>query len=169
MPKPSAGRKHGDQERQPGREDRYEWIRIEKILLPKSDETLDEKTVAVIAESILVFDLLQPIGVRRVTEKRKDGEIMEKIALAFGAHRLEAMKRLGRKEIPCFYVEGDETDAQLVRLGENLWRKRTSVLRDAERLVEYFKFASAKLSGQPEKASSGARRGVQHWQLVSCR
>jgi ParB-like chromosome segregation protein Spo0J len=150
---------HADQARQPGCETQYEWISVEKILLPKSDDKLDEKTVAGIAESIHLFDLLHPIAVRRVTEKQEDGETTEKIVLVAGAHRLEAMKRLGRKKVPCFYVEGDETDAQLVRLGENLWRKTLTVLRHAEGLVEYLNLASAKVnvSGQPARKSKLGR------------
>ena len=135
---------HGDQARQSGRETQYEWISVEKIFLPKSDDELDEKIVADIAESIHVFDQLHPIAVRRVTEKQKDGDIREAIVLVAGAHRLEAMKRLERRKIPCYFVDGDETNAQLVRLGENLWRKSLTVLRNAEGLVEYLNLASAK-------------------------
>jgi hypothetical protein len=60
------------------------------------------------------------------------------------------MKLLERKEIACFYIDGDETAAELVRIGENLWRKTLTVLRRAELLVEYLNLASAKvnLSGQ---------------------
>jgi hypothetical protein len=149
----------GEQARQSGRETQYEWIRVKKILLPKSEDRLDEKTVAGIAESILVFDLLHPIAVRRVTEKQKEGEIRERIVLVAGAHRLEAMKRLKRKKIPCYFVNGDETNTQLVRLGENLWRKTLTVLRNAEGLVEYLNLASAKvnLSGQPVRKSKLGR------------
>ena len=123
MRKSREDSKHGDQVRQADRETLYEWIKVKNILLPKSDDKLDEKTVAGIAESTLLFDLLHPIAVRRVTEKQDDGETTQKIVLVAGAHRLEAMKRLGRKKAPCSFVDGDETDAQLVRLGENLWRK----------------------------------------------
>jgi hypothetical protein len=148
-----------DQSRQLGLETKYEWISIRKILLPKTDDELDENTVAGIAESIHMFDLLHPIAVRRVMEEQEDGEILEKIVLGAGAHRLEAMKRLGRKKIPCFYVEGNETDAQLVRLGEDLWRKTLTVLRRAEKLVEYYRLASAKvnISGQPARKSKFGR------------
>jgi hypothetical protein len=132
------------------RETRYEWISVKKILLPKSDDKLDEKTVAGIAESIHLFDILHPIAVRRVGNK---------IVLVAGAHRLEAMKRLKRKKIPCLFVDGDETDARLVRLGENLWRKTITVLRHAEGLVEYLNFASARVnnSGQPVRKSKVGR------------
>jgi ParB-like nuclease domain len=137
----------------------YHWIRVDKILILKRDDKLDEKTVAAIAESILLFDLLHPIAVRRVTEKQEDGEAREKIVLVAGAHRLKAVKRLGQKKVPCFFVKGDETDAQLVRLGENLWRKTLTVLRHAEGLVEYLNLASARvnLSGQPGQKSKLGR------------
>jgi hypothetical protein len=155
MRKSREDSKHGDQVRQADRETLYEWIKVKNILLPKSGDKLDGKTVAGIAESILLFDLLHPIAVRRVTEKQEAEETTEKIVLVAGAHRLEAMKRLGRKKVPCFYVEGDETDAQLVRLGENLWRKTLTVLRYAEGLVEYLNLASAKVnnSGQVGRKS----------------
>jgi ParB-like chromosome segregation protein Spo0J len=161
-PRRKRSSQRADQACQLGRETQYNWIRVKKILLPKSDAQLDEKTVAGIAESIQVFGQLHPIAVRRVTERQEDGETTEKIVLVAGAHRLEAVKRLGRKKIPCSYVEGDETDAQLVQLGENLWRKTLTVLRHAEGLAEYIKLASAKLniSGQlVEKSKPGRPPG----------
>jgi hypothetical protein len=47
-----------------GRETRYEWVKVKNILLPQVDDELDEKVVADIAESILLFDLLHPLVVR---------------------------------------------------------------------------------------------------------
>lgn len=139
-----------DQARQLGRETPYEWISVRKILLPKSDEKLDQGIVNGIAESIAVVDLLHPIAVRRVTEKTKDGKTKVRIVLVAGAHRLAAMKRLGQEKIPCIFVDGDEAEVQLVRLAEDLWRRTLTVLRRSEMLVEYVKLASAKMkvSGQ---------------------
>jgi ParB-like chromosome segregation protein Spo0J len=162
MRKSRVDTKHGDQARQDDSKTQYHWIRVKKILLPKSNAKLDEKTVAGIAESIQLFGQLHPIAVRRVTKKQEDGETTKKIVLVAGAHRLEAVKRLGRKKVPCSYVEGDETDAQLVQLGENLWRKTLTVLRHAEGFAEYIKLASAKLniSGQlVEKSEPGRPPG----------
>ena len=149
-PRRERSGQRADEAHRLGRETQYELISVEKILLPKSDDELDEETIAGIAESILVFDLLHPIAVRRVTEKQDDGEPTHKIVLVAGAHRLEAMKRLGREKVPCSCVDGDETDVQLVRLGENLFRKTLTVLRRAEGLVEYLNIAAAKVnnSGQ---------------------
>lgn len=146
----SKGAIDHDRVRESGPEIHYELINVKKILIRKSDETLDENLVASIAESILLFDLLHPIAVRRVAEK---------IVLVAGAHRLEAMKRLGRKKVPCLFVQGNETDAELVRLGEDLWRKTLTVLREAEKLVKYLNLASAKvnISGQPAQKSKLGR------------
>lgn len=127
---------------------RYKWLRVKDILLPKSQEEVDEKTVAAIAESIPVFGLLHPIAVRdAVGEEKCKGRKL--VVLLAGANRLETWKRLGRKRIPCTFVDGDETVAQLVRLGENLFRKAISVLGHAEGMAEYFRLVSARISGQP--------------------
>jgi ParB-like chromosome segregation protein Spo0J len=148
-----------DQARQLGRETRYAWISVKKILLPKGGEKLDQEIVKGIAESIAALDLLHPIAVRRVTEETKDGETKERIALVTGAHRLEAMKRVRKKKIPCIFVDGDEAEAQLVRLAEDLWRKTLTVLRRSEMLVEYVKLASAKMkvSGQLDQKGKPGR------------
>ncbi|MHC2385634.1 ParB-like chromosome segregation protein Spo0J [Bradyrhizobium liaoningense] len=127
----------------PGREFKYEWINVKKILLPKSDERLDEETVTAIAESIHLFGLLHPIAVRRGAQKEANGKPKAKIVLVAGAHRLEAMKRLGKTTVPCSFIDGNEAYAELVRLGENLWRKSQTVLSQAEALVKYFDLASS--------------------------
>lgn len=129
----------------------YEWVDIEEILVPKSDTKLDEQVVAGIAESILLHGILHPIAVRNTLQKQDDGETKGRIVVVAGVHRREAMKRLGQKKIPCFYVEGNDVDVQMVHLGEDLWRKNVTVLRRAEQLVEYFRLATAKvnISGQP--------------------
>jgi ParB-like chromosome segregation protein Spo0J len=137
---------------------RYEFVAVGSILL-QSDEELDERVVTDIAESVLVSDLFHPIAVRRITVTLEDGTILEKILLVAGAHRLEAIKRLGRESVPCFFVVGDDSDAHLVRLGEDLWRKNLPVLRHAEKLVEYLTLASAKfdISGQVGQKSQFGR------------
>lgn len=130
----------------PRREFGHEWINVKSILLPKSVEELDEETVTAIAESIHLFGLLHPIVVRRVTQKKANGKTETKIGLVAGAHRLEAMKRLGKTEVPCLFIDGNEAFAELVRLGENLWRKSHTVLRQAEALVRYLDLASTSLN-----------------------
>ena len=134
---------------------------MNNILVPESDDELDDRVVSEIAESIKVHGLLQPIAVRRVTEKDEDGDAKRKIVLVFGAHRLEAMKYIGQKLAPVVFVECDERQAQLVRLGENLWRRTFTVLQRADMLVEYLHLASARLyiSGQVGRKSKRGRPG----------
>lgn len=56
------------------------------------------------------------------------------------------MKRLGKTKIPCLFIDGNKAYAELVRLGENLWRKSHTVLRQAEALVRYLDLASTSLN-----------------------
>jgi ParB-like chromosome segregation protein Spo0J len=101
-----------DQAPQIRRETEYEWINVQKILLPKSEDKLDEAIVAGIAESIRVSGQLHPIAVRRTTNKHGGRKTIERIVLVAGAHRLAAAKFLQRKRVLCVYVKGDKTDAK---------------------------------------------------------
>lgn len=141
------------------REGRYRLISTASILIPKELDKLDENVVADIAESVLLYDLLHPIAVRCAEANRRGGKNKGKFALVAGAHRLEAVKRLNREKIWCFIVDGDDTDAHLVRLGEDLFRKTLTVLQKAEKLVAYFNIASAKvnISGQVGQKSKVGR------------
>ena len=134
---------------------KYDWVPVKKILVHKSHDEVDYQVVCEIAESIKVCGLLQPIAVRRVRQG-----IATKIVLIAGAHRLEACKRLGQDSIPCIFVncDGDE-NAELVRIGENLWRRNFTVLQRAEMLVEYLALASTRMtiSGQPGQKSKLGR------------
>lgn len=130
----------------PSREFNHERINVKRILIPKSDERLDEEIVTAIAESIHLFGLLHPIVVRRVVHKAANRKADTKIVLVAGAHRLEAMKRLGKTKVPCFFIDGNKAYAELVRLGENLWRKSHTVLQQADALVRYLDLASASLN-----------------------
>jgi len=133
-------------------------IRTASILIPKELDKLDENVVADIAESILLYDLLHPIAIRRAANQR-GRKNSGKFILVAGAHRLEAVKRLNRRKIWCSIVDGDDTDARLVRLGEDLFRKTLTVLQKAEKLVAYLNVASAKvnISGQVGQKSKVGR------------
>jgi ParB-like nuclease domain len=130
-----------DNRREDVQENHFEMIEVEKILIPKSHTKVDPKIVAEIAESLDFIEIINAIAVRRVGEA---------IVLVAGAHRLQAAKIAGRKEIACRFVKGDDDYAQLVSLGENLWRKQVSVLDHAIDLVKFLNLASARLnvSGQ---------------------
>jgi ParB-like nuclease domain len=155
----SAPTEHHDQPRNLHREGRYQLISTASILIPKELDKLDENVVADIAESILLYDLLHPIAIRRAEANQRGGNSKGKFVLVAGAHRLEAVKRLNRQKIWCSIVDGDDTDAKLVRLGEDLFRKALTVLQKAEKLVAYLNLASAKvnISGQVGQKSKIGR------------
>jgi hypothetical protein len=129
----------------------YRRVRLDRILTPPVRDEVDDEVVCAIAES---FPLsgggpINPITVRRVVEK-EDGEKVVKTVLVAGAHRLEAARRSGLEHIDCKFFEGDETEARIVQVEENLFRKHLTVLQRAELLAEWVKLAMAKgyISGQ---------------------
>jgi hypothetical protein len=126
-------------------------VRVDRVLtLPVHDE-LDDDVVNSIAESFPLAGggLINPITVRRVREQ-EDGEEVVKTVLVAGAHRLEAARRAGMKHINCTFFEGDETEARIVQIEENLFRRDLTVLQRAELLAEWTKLALTKgyISGQ---------------------
>ncbi|MBR0838706.1 ParB N-terminal domain-containing protein [Bradyrhizobium liaoningense] len=142
------------------REVRGEWISTTRIFVPKRQADLDEEIVTGIAHSMQAWGQLHPIYVRDVIEKRRQGKAIHRTKLVTGAHRLAAAKRLGLEKVWCAYVKGNEREARLVQLTENLWRKkRLSVLRRAEILVEYVELASTKVkvSGQVDQKKGRGR------------
>ncbi|MET4481635.1 ParB N-terminal domain-containing protein [Bradyrhizobium sp. F1.13.3] len=154
-----AGTARADETRDLHREGRYQLISTASILIPKELDKLDENVVADIGESILLYDLLHPIAIRRAEPNQRGGKNKGKFVLVAGAHRLEAIKRAGRQRIWCSILDGDDTEAKLVRLGEDLFRKTLTVLQKAEKLVAYLNLASAKvnISGQVGQKSKVGR------------
>lgn len=82
-----------------------------------------EQLAAPIAEE----GLLQPVSVRR------DGQ---SYILVFGAHRLEAARRLGWSEIPAHVEDLDALTARLREIDENLARADLTALEEAQHLAE---------------------------------
>ena len=73
-----------------------ESITIDDIYVPtKRRKTLNESTVAALAENILEEGMKMPIQVRK-----GDGRYV----LVEGLHRLEACRALGDEKIPCIIV-----------------------------------------------------------------
>ncbi len=137
-------------------------VRVKEIRVPHGDQPLDENNFSNIAESMIIHGQIFPIAVRRVTEQLENGEKSTKINLVAGAHRLAAAKLIGAKWITCVYIDGDDIDARLIQIGENLWRKDLTVLQRAEMLVEWLTVASARVnrSGQVvQKGKTGRLSG----------
>jgi ParB-like chromosome segregation protein Spo0J len=59
--------------------------------------------------------------------------------LVAGAHRLAAARHLGYERIHCeFIYYNDDITAQLVQVGEDLYRKHVTVLRHAELVTRWY-------------------------------
>lgn len=112
-------------------------IAIADIQVVSEHRELNLAVVRVIAELMLVIGLKTPITVRRI-EKIRDGVSTAAIELLAGRHRLEAASSLGWTHIDAFVMEGDETEARIWQLLENLRADLTALERaeDVAELVE---------------------------------
>jgi ParB-like chromosome segregation protein Spo0J len=122
---------------------------------------IKEPAVEAIAASLASIGLRTPISVRYF-EERPDGfppgETADAVVLLTGAHRLEAARRLGWERIECFvYHEGDEIDAQLWEISENLHRAELTVLERDEQVALWVKLNSQKVLAQSEAKHLGGR------------
>lgn len=90
-------------------------IDIQEILPTSvSLRPLDEQTVGELMNSIRFNGLLEPITVRPIDAKQ--------FRLVFGAHRLEAIRRLGWRKAPAIVREISDEESFLMNLTENLQR-----------------------------------------------
>ena len=96
---------------------------------------LDLAAVERLAESMARLGLQTPITVR------DDGEWPVLVA---GLHRLKAAERLGWDKIDAIYLDGDEQDARLWEISENLHRCDLSAVERAEHIDEWRRLTVAK-------------------------
>ena len=113
---------------------------------------LDTAAVTRLAESMAQIGLQAPITVR------DDGEWPVLVA---GLHRLKAAERLGWEKIDAIYLEGDEHDARLWEISENLHRADLSAVERAEHIDEWRRLTVAKGAqlGHPCGGRQPADRG----------
>ena len=97
---------------------------------------LDAAAVTRLAESMARLGLQTPITVR------DDGEWPVLVA---GLHRLKAAQQLGWEKIDAVYLEGDERDARLWEISENLHRADLSAVERAEHIDEWRQLTEAKV------------------------
>lgn len=126
-----------------------------------SDEAVDR-----LAASINELGLRHPITIRLVDDVvLPDGEICDGVPyLVAGRHRLAAAKKLGWQDIECVEVGGDEIDAELWEISENLHRLDLSKEQRDEHIRRYAELLEARRSKvKPDRVSDfkevGAGRG----------
>jgi len=138
-----------------GNNDLPEAVRIADIDVGFRLRMIDEAEVAAIKASIDEIGLRTPVSLRRV---RAAGDNPERLILTAGAHRLEAMRQLGREWIAAIVRSEDDLDAELWEIDENLCRAE---LTPADRALFVFRRKEIYLLKHPETGHGGERASRQ--------
>lgn len=119
-------------------------IRVEFIESLPGRRPVNEETVLRLMESIRRIGLRTPLSVRLVDGfDAGDGEIVDgQPVLVTGAHRLEAVRRLGWEKVECFVLSNEtEAQARMWEIAENLHRAELTALERDENVAEWIKLA----------------------------
>jgi ParB family chromosome partitioning protein len=129
-----------------------ERMTIEAIDVGPRLRPVNEDVVATLMRSIQRLGQLQPISVFSPNDFT--------VILVAGAHRLEAMRRLGMEDIDVIFVTGDEVDRELCEIAENLHRAELTALeRDVQiaRWIELTAAMQTQVSSQVATKPQGGR------------
>jgi ParB/RepB/Spo0J family partition protein len=101
-----------------------ETLPVDEIFIGEHRRPVNPETVEQLTASIGRLGLFVPISVRNdeTIADPETGEIVGGFALVTGRHRLEAFRKLGIERIPAIVMDGDEIDAELWEIAENLHR-----------------------------------------------
>ncbi|WP_245494994.1 MT-A70 family methyltransferase [Rhizobium ruizarguesonis] len=128
-------------------------LRIDQIDVVNRLRVIDPEKVAALKASIEKIGLRTPISVFGDWQAMKDETIH--VRLSAGAHRLEAMRQLGREHIAAIIRDEDEVDAELWEIDENLIR---SELTPADRAIFIHRRKQLYELKFPETAHGGDRK-----------
>jgi ParB/RepB/Spo0J family partition protein len=104
--------------------------RVDDITIPEHRlRAVQEDAVATLAESMSLIGQRVPITVRETPGPGGDGA-NEGFVVVAGIHRLLAARRLGWERIDATCLEGDETEARLWEIAENLHRAELTAPAD---------------------------------------
>ena len=138
-------------------------LRIDQIDALYRLRQVDPEKVAALKVSIEEIGLRTPIHVAGDRAAANDPTI--RVRLVAGAHRLEAMRQLGREWIGAHFCDGDDLDAELWEIDENLCRAE---LTPADRALFVFRRKEIYLMKHPEKGHGGDRKSSgQSGRLIS--
>lgn len=121
-------------------------VHVERIEIPRGRRKANPEGVKALANSIKEIGLQTPISVRCVQRTCKDGARETVYLLVAGLHRLEAVKKNGGTKLECVLVEGDETDAGLWEVAENLHRSDLTTQQRADEIARWVKLIEKKQS-----------------------
>lgn len=112
----------------------------------------EEAPLFELAESIRVCGIIQPLNVRKISEKKE-----EKYELISGERRLKAAKLIGLKTVPAIIMSVEEEASAVIALIENLQRENLSFFEEAlayERLIRNYSFTQDALAFKLGKSQS---------------
>jgi ParB-like chromosome segregation protein Spo0J len=135
-------------------------IDIDTIKVVDPHRTVNPEKVQRLVDSIRALGLRTPLTVRPL----KSG-----LRLVAGLHRLEALKILGWKTVPCVKIRGGKIIARLWQIAENLHRADLTALEESEQVAEWVKLTESlepisgqnvqkKGPGRPESGNAKAAR-----------
>lgn len=148
-----------------------EQVVADGVIIGKRLRPLNEDAVQSLMKSIIDIGLQTPITVRVLPEMEVNGRKESDVpVLVAGAHRLEAVKRLGSDFIDAYVFEGDERDARMWEIAENLHRADLTVLERSEQVAEWVRLAEERgisrqvdeklPRGRPESGRARASRDI---------
>lgn len=132
-----------------------ERLYVENITVPAGRlRSVNEEAVARLADSFRRLGQRVPVSVRM------DGDA---VMLVAGLHRLRAAQALGWEQIEAVYCDGDETDARLWEIAENLHRAELSAVERAEHVAEWVRLTAEKVSrgGTPTGGAQPNEAGIR--------
>jgi ParB/Sulfiredoxin domain len=135
------------------------WSLDEIVIAARMRDRLREDAVASLMESIQKIGLREPPTIRIEHDEDEDGG--EYPILVSGLHRIEALRRLGAQYADCAVFDGDETEARLWEISENLHRAELTPDERDEHIREWFKLTGQKdkkeEDGQENKLAAGGQ------------
>lgn len=121
------------------------------------------------------IDLIKVVGERRRVNPEKLEELKDSIAklglrtplavrpllaerhLVAGLHRLEAVRSLGWKKVPCVFIK-DKRVARIWEISENLHRAELTTLEEADLIAEWLKLTEAETLTSAEEEEEEERK-----------
>lgn len=143
----------GDNDSVSNKEAAAEKINITSIS-PRKDQprkTFDKEALALLADSISKYGVLQPILVR------EDGFSANSYEIIAGERRWRAAKLAGLSEIPAVVIDGDELKAAQISIIENVQREDLNPVEEAmayNALIEKFGLKQDEVAQQVGKSRS---------------
>ena len=126
-PEPEFGNPAGEQQASPSNKIDITQV-VPNPFQPR--KIFDESELEQLAQSLYTHGLMEPIGVRKISERYQ---------IIFGERRFRAALRLGWSEIPAQIYEADDQQMAELALTENIQRKDLNDIEKATSFANYLK------------------------------